>query len=115
MKFLVIPEERFVPCEDGTPLDEDRILNLQQFSVDTDFLLLDDNKIMLNGTVTFNTRIEAPWSVLLVGEKLERGVWTQKVVKNMRDACYDFFNPMDIFYINMKTFQRCPYEKGVSC
>lgn len=110
--YLLIPDERFIPC-DGTDIGRNP-LDLQGLTIDLDFILLDNNKIMLNGTCTFKTTVEAPWNILINGEKLERGQWTQRIVKNMKDACNDLFNPMDVFYSNMNTFQRCPMEKGVS-
>lgn len=112
-KTALIPDERFQPC-DGPELGRGEPLELKGITINTDYVLLDDNKCMLNGTWTFKTRITSPWSVKIIGEKLERGVWTQRGVKNMKDACYDLFNPMDVFYTNLKTMKRCPLEKGVS-
>lgn len=113
-RLVIVPDERFQPCDGSKEIGPGEKLELNGFVYDAEYILLDDLNVIVNGTYTFKTNVNAPWSVRVIGEKFERGKWTQRVVKNMYDACYDFFNPMDIFYTNFKTFQRCPYKKGVS-
>lgn len=112
-RILIIPDERYQPC-DGRELAKGEPLELQGLTSDVEYILLDDGRVMLNGSWTFKTRVASPWNVKIIGEKFERGVWTQRLVKNMQDTCKDFFNPFDIFYNNVKTFKRCPLAKGVS-
>jgi hypothetical protein len=109
----IIPDDRTQYCN-GPHLrqGEPAVGNFSE--VDIDFLVSDDETtVIVNGTVTFTKHVKEI-SLRATGEQLLQGDWHLRIVKQMQDACFDLFNPLDIFYPFYKNQKRCPYKPGVS-
>jgi hypothetical protein len=112
-KTKVIPDERVQYC-DGPPLGSGQPLVGNITTIDADFLVSDDEKVSLNGTVLFKKNIDGNFVIKYSGEQLLLGDWHLKLVKVQQDACIDLFNPVDVFYPFFQDKKRCPLQPGVS-
>lgn len=112
-RVKIIPDERTQYCE-GPRLKRGEPAVGNILITDIEFLVSDDEKVTLNGTVTFTKNLDNKIFVKNTGEQLLQGDWHPRWVKVLQDACFDFFNPLDIFYPFYKDQKRCPYKPGVS-
>lgn len=108
-----IPDERVQTCK-GPKLGKGDIAHGTIADVDLDFLVDDDENVILNGTITFKADMEDQSTVIITGEKYEQGDWHRRLVKVLQNVCFDLFNPIDIFYQHFKDQKQCPYKSGVS-
>lgn len=108
----IIPDDRMQYCN-GPPLKPGEPARGNFSIVDLDYLVTDDEVVSINGTVT-TTKFTSKLRIRSTGEQLLQGDWHPRSVKVMEDACFDLFNPLDIFYPYYKDQQRCPYNPGVS-
>jgi hypothetical protein len=111
-KGKVIPDDRVQNCQ-GPKVELNEIAHGNIVDADLDFLVSDEENVILNGSLTFKMDIQQGYFVRITGEKLDQGDWHRKTIKNMQDACFDLFNPLDLFYPYFRDFKQCPYQPGV--
>jgi hypothetical protein len=108
----VIPDDRVQVC-DGPKLRHGEPAKGKIFNADIDFVITDEENVLLNGSLIAIKNVDKEWFVRITGEQLIQGDWHTRTVKVLQDPCYDLFNPLDIFYSYFKDLPRCPYEPGV--
>lgn len=114
--FRIIPDERYQYCDESAKfLREGDIVYGNITDVDISYIMIDENSVVINGTVTFIIPIEQEtFSTMIVAEKFEMGEWHKRHEHVIMNSCKEIFNPLGMYYPYSKDLPRCLYEPGVS-
>nr|XP_040240174.2 uncharacterized protein LOC120960207 isoform X2 [Anopheles coluzzii] len=77
--------------------------------------LSEEDKLVLNGEVTFTQDIFPPWGISIYTHKLDHGEWTPTAyTKSAFNLCLEMHASHEIWYIITKQLNKtnCPYRKG---
>lgn len=111
----VIPDDRVQYCHSDEKLREGEIAYGNITDIDLNYVLIDENTIVINGTMTFKIDIEQPtFSTLFSGEQFEGTDWHKRLDHLIRDNCEDLFSPTSMYYPYSKDLKKCPFKPGVS-